>query len=303
VTLLNDHQFEILPDAEASDGFVFGIGADISVSNEGFDPGEHSWFTQDGDNTRRGVRGFGRDVPTYKTWTWSSHTDVDSESKAVDVLDDFADAWSPEALSLEPGEVTALRYRIAGRDRRVFGRPRRYAAPPNNLILSGYVDVTHDFETVDAYTYDDVKSGVSIPFSTAAIGAGFVLGAVTMPLLTQRGESASGQQQITVGGKARAYPVIRFNGPWTNPSLETDAWTLNWKGQIAQGDWVEIDARPWKLTVLNQDGASAVDGLDRRVWLEDLWFAPGSRPILRVDGIASPGASADVWWRNTWKSI
>jgi len=302
VTLLTDHQFEILPHAEANDGFVFGIGADVSVSNEGFDPGEHTWLTQDTENTRRGVKAFGRDVQAARTWTWSSHTDMGDEVEAVNVLDDFADAWSPEALALEPGEVTALRYRIAGRDRRVYGRPRRYSAPPNNLIMSGYVDVTHDFETVDAYTYDDVETGESILFSSGALGAGFVLGAA-MPLLTRRGDDASGTQQITVGGKARAYPIIRFNGPWTNPSMVTDSWTLNWSGQIAANKWIEVDTRPWKLTVLDQDGGSAVDGLDRRTWLEDLWFAPQSRPEISLGGLASPGASADLRWRNAWKSI
>jgi hypothetical protein len=302
VTLLKDHQFEILPDAEANDGFVFGVGAEVSVGGEGFDPGEQTWLTQDGQNTRRGVAGFGRDVQGPRTWTWSSHTDQEDVESAVNILDDFADAWSPEALALEPGEVTAIRYRLAGRDRRVFGRPRRYAAPPTNLILSGYVDVTHDFATVDAYTYDDLETGESIQFSSGATGAGFVLGS-TMPLLTQRGDEASGTTQITVGGKARAYPVIRFNGPWTNPTMVTDSWTLNWKGQIAAGKWVEIDARPWKLTVLDQDGGSAVEGLDRRVWLEDIWFAAGSRPEISLSGIASPGASADLRWRNAWKSI
>ena len=301
MTVLSDHQFEILPDAEAEDGFVFGIGAAVSLDEDGFDPGESSWYDQTGENTRRGVRGFGRDVSSPKTWTWDSHVDQEDVESAVDVLDDFADFWTPEAAQ-RPGWFTSVRYRLAGRNRRIFGRPRRFAAPPSNLILNGYVPVTHDFELVDAYTYDDVESSAEILYASSSSGGGFVLPA-EMPLVTQPSDG-NGSGQLTVTGTARAYPIIRFNGPWTNPVLKTDDWEIRWNGEIGPAGWVEIDTRPWVLTVLNQSGASAVEGLSRRTWLEDMWFAPKSQPQITLDGIAaSGGASATIRWRNTWKSI
>lgn len=302
MTALAEHQFEILPSAEAPDGFVFGIGAAVSVDDGGFDPGETSWLTQDQANTRRGVTGFGRDVQGARTWTWSSHVDQDDTESALEVLDDFSAAWAPENLARLPGEVTALRYRLAGRDRRVFGRPRRFAAPPTNRVLGGYVPVTHDFATVDAFTYDDVESSAEILYSSSVEGGGFSFPA-PMPLATRSSEG-TGSDQIVVGGRARAYPIIRFNGPWTNPAISTSDWTLSWKGEIGPNDWIEIDCRPWRLTVLDSSGASRVGGLDRRTWLEDVWFAPQSRPQVNLDGIAASGsASATIRWRNTWTSI
>lgn len=302
MTALKDHQFEILPTSDAADGFVWGIGADVSLDEEGFDPGEQEWLTQDGQNTRRGVVGFGRDVLGAKTWTWESHTDQEDVETAVNVLDRFSAAWSPESLARTPGALTAVRYRLAGRDRRVFGRPRRYAAPPTNLILNGYVPVTHDFQCVDSFTYDDVESSAEILYASSAEGGGFVLPA-QLPVTTMP-SAGNGSGQLTVGGTARAYPVIRFNGPWTNPVMTTDDWTLRWTGEIGPNAWVEIDARPWALTVKDQSGASAVEGLSRRTWLEDLWFAAGSQPQISLDGVAaSGGASATVRWRNTWTSI
>lgn len=302
MTALKEHQFEILPTAEANDGFVFGIGAEVSLDEDGFDPGEAEWLTQDGQNTRRGVRGFGRDVRGARTWIWATHTDQEDVETAVDVLDRFSAAWSPEALVRDPGALTAVRYRLAGRDRRVFGRPRRFSAPPTNRILGGYVPITHDFDLVDSYTYDDVESSVAIPYSTSTSGGGFTLPA-TMPLATQATEGV-GSGQITIGGRARAYPVIRFSGPWTNPSMTTDHWTLRWTGEIGPNGWVEIDTRPWALTVLDQDGSSAVGGLSRATWLEDIWFAPQSQPGISLSGsAASGGAVATLRWRNTWTSI
>lgn len=300
MTTLADYQYEILPSAEANNGFVFGIGAEVSVEN--FDPGESNWITQDGQNTRRGVTGFGRDVKAGKTWTWESHTDQEDPETAIAILEEFADAWSPEELARTPGAVTGLRYRIAGRDRRVFGRPRRYAAPPNNMILNGYVPVTHDFATVDAYTYDDIESQANILYASSVEGGGFTLPA-PMPLVTAPTDG-NGSGQLSVSGTARAYPIIRFNGPWTNPVLTTDDWTLRWTGEIGPAGWVEIDTRPWRLTVLNQSGGSEVEGLARQTWLEDMWFEPGSQPQISLSGIAaSGGASALIRWRNTWKSI
>lgn len=302
MTLLADHQFEILPDAEASDGFVFGVGADVSVDDGGFDPGEASWITQDSQNTRRGVTSFGRDVVGSRTWVWSSHINRAYVDEAVETLEEFAGYWQPESLARQPGALTALRYRLAGRDRRIFGRPRRFAAPPTNQILNGYVPVTHDFQMVDTFTYDDVESSANIPYSSSIDGGGFSLPA-TFPVTTRSSEG-TGAGQLSVGGNARAYPVIRFIGPWTNPTLTTDDWTLKWTGSIGPTGWVEIDTRPWALTVLDQSGASRVQGLDRRVWLEDLWFAPKSQPQLSLSGVAaSGGASCLVRWRNTWKSI
>lgn len=302
MTTLADHQFEILPSAEAIDGFVFGIGAEVSLDENGFDPGETENLTQDGQNSRRGVVGFGRDVRGPKTWLWASHTDRDTEVQAADTLDRFSAAWAAEELARENGEVTALRYRMAGRERRVFGRPRRYAAPPTNLILSGYVPVTHDFACVDSYTYDDVESQANIPYSSGVTGGGFTLPAV-LPIMTEPSQG-NASEQITVGGQSRAYPIIRLMGPWINPVFQTEDWALEWTGSIPAGEWIEIDTRPWRLTVLNQSGASVVDGFGRRTWLEDCWFAPNSQPQISLSGVATGGgAGALVRWRNTWTSI
>jgi len=302
MTALNDYQFEVLPSADASDGFVFGIGAAVSLNDGGFDPGENEWEVQDQTNTRRGIRSFGRDVLTSKTWVWESHTDqIDAES-AVAVLEDFSAAWMPDLLALQPGQMTAVRYRLAGRDRRVFGRPRRYAAPPTNLILGGFVPVTHDFALVDSFTYDDVESQSQILYSSGTSGGGFVLPAV-MPISSLASEGV-GSEQLSIDGNARTYPIIRFNGPWTDPVFNTTDWTLRWKGEIGPTGWVEIDCRPWALTVLNQSGASVAGGLDRQTWLEDCWFAPKSQPQITLKGAATGGGtSALVRWRNAWTSI
>ena len=104
MSALSEFQFEIVPDVDAMDGFVFGIGAKVSVNNEGFDSGEQSWLTQDSQNSRRGVKRFGRDVRSNRSWTWASHVnEVDVES-ALDTLEQMVVQITHNALAfLHPG--------------------------------------------------------------------------------------------------------------------------------------------------------------------------------------------------------
>lgn len=303
MTALAEHQFEILPSAEANDGYVFGIGADIHVNGEGgFDPGSMDWLAQDQNNVRRGVRAFGRDTPGGKSWSWNSHTNCDDVASAVSAIEALSGYWrAPQAME-SPGEHVAIRYRIADRERRVFGRPRGFSAPPSNLILSGMVPITHDFMTVDSYTYDDLESSVVVPYASSVEGGGFILPA-TMPLVTNPSEgNATGQ--ISVGGNAKTYPVIRFNGPWLNPVIDTGTWRIQWTGAILAGGWIEIDTRPWRLTVLDQSGASAVAGIARRSDWSSWYFQPNTQPQIALSGVATGGsASAVVRWRNAWTWI
>lgn len=297
MTDLQDHQFEIL-DEDAGSGYVFGLGCEVSMDEDGFSPASGDWIVQDGQNSRRGNTAFGRDVLGGGTWTFDTFVDQETKDDALDVLDRFSAAWRNEARSLIIGDVQVLRYRVGERVRRVYGRPRRFAAPPSNMILSGYVPVTHDFACTDSNTYDDVEQSISVSLtSTTDATLRFPM---TFPIqATPPGESNT--IQAVVGGNVRAYPVIRFNGPWINPTLIAPDWTLKLTTSLAVGQWVEVDTRPWALTILRNDGASLAGALQRGTWLEDVFLNPSSRIPLQVGGSAPGGATACVVkWRNAW---
>lgn len=302
MAILNEHQFEILPAEEAAEGFVFGIGAQISVEAEGFDPASAAWITQDTQNSRRGNRNFGRDVLGNSIWTWTGFADRTDTVTAMDSISALTRAWRPEIVRT-PGAQVALRYRLADRERRIYGRPRRLDAPPTNRILNGYVECTFDFEKVDAYTYDDSPEMVSIPFTVGGESTGGFIFPVIMPYNTLPSDD-SDELQVSVGGDARTYPIVRFNGPWVDPSLETDNWKLSMSGGISDGDYLEIDLRPWKQTILNQNGLSRAERLaGRRTYFEDMYFEPGTLPMLRLGGSSSGGASCDITWRAAYHGL
>ena len=191
-TALEDHQFEILRE-DADTGVAFGLGRAVSIDASGFDPGSNDWLIQDQQDPFSGATRFGRDVQSGSTWTWSMWVDQFSEEDALDSLDELADAWAPDDLS--GGQVMVMRYKVGGRTRRVYGRPRRFASTPDNRILSGMIPVTADFKRVDPLFYDDQPESVTLGVAYASAG-GFIF-PVTFPVMTLPGGFHPGEAFVS----------------------------------------------------------------------------------------------------------
>ena len=303
---VKEMQFEILPTADAVSGGVgFGLGFVVSVTDGGFDPGGNSWTTQDGRNPTRGSTSFGRDLLNGPTWAWSLHTDMDDTAGALRALGELRTAWSARAIRDVPGAVLPIRYRMGDRVRRVYGRPRNFAAPPDNKILGGYVPITADFATVTANTYDDLEQSTTIFSSTVSTGRTGFLFPVTFPTVTLEADQSQDRPgAITVGGDEDSYPIIRFDGPVTRPWLQLDGgWRLDLDVTLLTGEYAVVDTRPWVNTVV-KNGSQYIGGaIGRRQWLSDMFLTPGNHGFRFGADIASGSSSCTVSWRNTWTSI
>jgi hypothetical protein len=297
---LEEHQFEILPNELSTTGVGFGIGLDVSVDGDGWDPGESEWQIQDSINQVRGTRNFGRDSLVGPTHTWAAHVDQEDVPTAVAALETLRTAWMAKDIVGIPGRMAIVRYRLADRVRRFYGRPRKWAAPPSNRILSGYVPITMTFDTADALFYDDTADSATIPFAPVSEG-GFIF-PTTFPAETLPPGQREGA--ILVGGTIPTYPVIRFNGPVNNPSLQCGSqWKLQLNMNILSGDYVEIDTRPWKLTVLRNGLYSEAGKLSRRTWLKDLVLKPGPQELTFLGSSAEGSSSCTITWRSAYASI
>lgn len=296
---LEEHQFEILPDDRDGDGFVFGIGAKVSVDDEGFQPGSSEWTTQDSDNPTRGVTVFGRDRLTGPSWTWQAHANGIDTASAIEAIRQMANAWRPVRVMEDPQAVVALRYKLDRRVRRIYGRPRKFDAPPANGILNGYVPISVEFKCVDAFTYDDEEQVVNLGARVGSEG-GFTF-PVIFPVTTL--PVSSSVNQAVVGGDAKTYPVVRFNGPITNPVLATSRWSLGLDLSIAAGKYVEVDLRPWVLTAVDQDGVSVAGSLPKRQRLSNLYLEPGRHDLAFQAASTSGAGSCQVRWSSAWNSI
>lgn len=289
-TTLDEHQFELLRE-DADTGVAFGIGLGVSCNADGFDPGSNDWLIQDQDDPFSGATRMGRDVRTGSTFTWSLHVNDVDEPGALDELDALADAWAPDGL--DGAEAMVLRYRVGGRVRRVYGRPRRFAHSLDNRILSGMIPVTADFKRVDPLYYDDSPESVTVGVAYESEG-GFIF-PVTFPVLTLPGGYAPGE--AFVSGRRKTWPIIRLQGPLTNPELMTDNWTLGLNLTLNEGHYVEIDTRPWKRTI-TLDGTSAIPGaLKAKTRLRDLFLNPGHQSFgFRAISETGTGSATISWY-------
>lgn len=299
--LLRDMQFEILPTEDSNvDGYAFGIGRDVSINDGGFTPAERTWMTQDGANQTRGTTMFGRDIQTAGSWAWSGHTDQDDDREALAAAGAFGAAWMPpNGTHWEPGEVTTLRYRLGGRVRRIYGRPRRFAAPLSNLMIGGNIPVNADFVLADPRHYSDEVHRVQMSWT------GMPTSGIKMPTRLPLRTLPQGQREgsLVVGGDAPTYPIIRFYGPVTKPSLVGEDFELVLNTTVAASSWVDIDTRPWHMTVLRSDGASLAGKLGRRQWLEDVRLRPGPHQLAFRGSAAGGTATCEVRWRDAWSNI
>lgn len=287
-TVLKDHQFELLPTEDADSGVAFGIGRAVSCEAEGFDPGSADWLVQDQDDPFSGVTRVGRDVRKGPTWTWSLFVNQYSETDALEALSDLAEAWSPD--DLDTGDVMALRYMIGGRVRRVYGRPRRFASPPNNKILSGMIDVTADFKLIDPNYYGDSPEQISVGTTYTSEG-GFVF-PVTFPVLT-----------LPPGNYAHWY----VSGPLDLGSYTAPDYTDIPTDTLQAGDRFlypgSHDKFTWDGTTWNYDGTSGADGAagDPIPVGDGLGsaYVSGKRktwPIIRVNGpVVNPEVISNHW--------
>lgn len=305
MTTLDEMQFEILPTVDAAEGLGFGLGFDVSITNGGFDPGGNSWETQDTRNPTRGNTNFGRDILGGPTWAWSMHTDMDDTAGALEALRAIRNAWSAREIRDVPGAVLPIRYRMGDRVRRVYGRPRNFAAPPDNQILGGYVPITADFACVDGFTYDDDLSTATLTSgSITAPGTGFQF-PTTFPASTLGlGEGQIPEGAINVGGDEDTYPVVRFNGDVTRPWLSLDGgWRMDLDVILGPLEYVVVDTRAWVSSVV-KNGSQYIGGaLGRRQWMADMFLSPGNHTLRFGAETAGAGATCTVSWRNAWSSI
>lgn len=299
-----EYNFELLPSAIATDGELFGIGQNVSLDDGGFAPGSTDWAVQDSESSQSGTTNFGRDRLLGPTWSWQLHVNRTNASEARASLGAFRKAWHALHIRDTPGAVLPLRYQLEAEDgvRRIYGRPRRFEAPPDNRILSGYVPVSVDFKCVDAFSYSDVMDAVTVSLGEEeefdTIG-GFIF-PLTFPYNTL--PTYSRTDQVIVGGDAPAHPIIRFNGPISNPTLETDDWTVKLTLELNADQYVEVDTRPWANTVLRNGNASVAGSLGRKTRMHNIVFQPGTTEI-RYSGFSTTSSTCEIRWASTWNSI
>lgn len=103
-----------------------------------------------------------------------------------------------------------------------------------------------------------------------------------------------GSQTFSVAGNYPTFPVIRFNGPITNPTISssTTGQSIALTATITAGNWIELDLSYGKKTVYDNLGANRISTVSATSNLATWSLVPDNN-ILVVTGTGT-SASSDV---------
>lgn len=282
-------------------GHKFGRGTDYYISSVDF--GDADQLNNDAPLPRGDGMRFGRDYRGGRTITFEGNIltnrrlpgDTDAAANALDVMQA---AWDNEFLRLSPGMVVPLRMERYGRIRRVFGRPRRFAATMGS-VTRGRIPFTCDFQCVDHRFYDDTESSQNISIIPPEVGG--LAGPLIGPIISSAG--GEGGSSVQIYGTKPSWMAFRIYGPIIDPEIEfVGQWSFKLNLSIAYDQSVLIDPSPWARSVRRvSDGANysgAFTASSQR--LSGMQLPPGEHEVLLKGNDVTGSAKVTIFWRNTY---
>jgi len=263
---VNDHQYEL-------DGFRFGRGLPVQVA--AFSRGAPAIVHQDVQRPGRDGLLMGRDVRGGAEWVFDLLVKADGEQGATVALRELGSAWGGRDYA--PGDLSVLRYRSAGRTRRVYGRARQFEefAVPHGQD-AGLVPALATFQLADPLHYDDEARVLDLALTTTPEGV-LTLPA-TLPWVLG-GRAGQRQGEVHVGGDAPVPFEVTFYGPATGSAsgfwAQGAGWRIDLDATLAWDQSATIDTRA--STVTRSDGRSLAGAARGRFLTARL--SPGQQEI------------------------
>lgn len=217
-----------------------------------------------------------------------SSTDTVTFDEAVDQL---------MAASTPAGPPLPLVFQIpgvaGGGKRVIYCRPRKRSLPIGREFYYELPLAVIEFYSVDPRIESNTLNSEDTTLPTAGGGlnfdavAPFTFGAV----------SVGGTLELENDGNFAANPVIVFEGPVTNPSIEslTQDKTLSFSITLASGETLEVDTE--ERTVLLNGTANRYNTLDTTAEWFDL--DPGTNEV-RYQAATITASTMTVTWRSAW---
>lgn len=224
-------------------------------------------------------------------------------SAAYDALGVLQRAVSNPAVRKQAGALEVLRLKWPGRPaRRMYGRVRRLDVASTAQAIYGWIPFTLEITATDPGIYDDVQQAVVLPLD-AGSGGGFKAPLVA-PITTGVADPSSRPGWVVNAGDLGAYPVLRLQGPVTNPRVrvvETGR-VLELAISLRDTDTVEIDTRAGARWVL-LNGGNAAPALTAASRLDLFTIPPGRSEIRWTATDYTNSARLSVAWRDAYTAL
>lgn len=227
--------------------------------------------------------------------------------RGLDGVNLLRQAWRADAIRGKAGRISVLAHKTAGRTRRLYGRPRKFAVSHSRLASQGYTPVVADFVAVDDRFYDETEQQAELyDHKAATLPWRPGRGAPPIPQYTSK-KTVEFQQKGTVS----TFPYIDVYGPCKNPkiTINKDLWAVQLGMTIAAGDYVRIDPRPWARTVMLYSGSSSKSVADKLTraspLLRQMFIPPGrwSASLSYTSALPAPtmdGPRILINWRDAF---
>lgn len=256
--------------------FPFGEGTPFALT--GFKRGVASARAGDRDRVRADGRAFGRDVKSGPTHDVSLAALGDGSSRAS----------REAAVAVLVGEfervVDSLPVRSLGGalaqlwigDRYCLGRPRDLA-PDDSGRWDGVAEYGFAF-VAESDRWYGLPVSKEIGFTPVVTGGLPIPAAVPFVLGGGGGEA---DFTVDVVGDVTSWPVFEIAGPITDPYIEVvGVGRLQFRGELAYDQTLEVDTRPWARWVL-RNGAAFPGALHPSgARLSDMGLKPGSYQVF-----------------------
>lgn len=245
-------------------------------------------------------RAFGVDYRAGRTITFDLGVQAATSAATRDEMETFAAAWRADSVRSVPGAVAELAMQYDGRERRVYGRPRRFAPNFSDVTVNRLGTIAADFACVDDLFYGSTQHVQTIPNVPAPQGG--LLAPLGSPMLTT--ESSDRSMVMSVDSPLPVWPVIEIDGPIINPEvIVAGLWTLGFSLTIYENETITIDTRPWARTIL-RNGANVAGALTARSPRLSQASIPAGDWEVALRGVSSTGlAEASVRWRDSYSSL
>jgi hypothetical protein len=284
---------------------IFKIGA-VTFNDGGllrvraFTAGASDVIIQDAQRAQADGLIVGRDYLGAATWAFDIATRAGGEAGAAAADASLHKEWNNPAVRTNPNTTVPLSYQLAGRWRRVYGRPGKYAGINGNTMTKrGIGQITCDFRVTDPLHYDDTESTVALTIVPGSTGG--LMSPLASPLSTVRSSAPRAGNVANTGDAATALKVT-FHGPVTNPWVRSaSGMEVALIGTLAYDQSVTVSPRAG--TVTRQDGTNAAGMLTRKTRMSTTLLQPGTT-VLSFGGTDPTGtATATLSWRNAYTSI
>jgi hypothetical protein len=265
-----------------------------------FTPGASDLVTTDAQRAQQDGVIVGRDYIGSATWAFTIDTKAGGEAGAAAADAALHAEWNNPAIRTNPNTTVPLSYQMAGRWRRVYGRPGKYAGiNGDTLTRFGRGRIVCDFRVTEPYHYDDTETSVVLTIVPGTTGG--LTAPLASPLSTVRSSAPRAGNVLNAGDAATPLKVT-FHGPVTNPWVRSaTGMEVALIGTLAYDQSVTINPRAG--TVTRQDGTNAAGMLTRATRMSTTLLQPGTT-VLSFGGTDPTGtATATLSWRNAYTSI